>query len=290
MYAVSFVEKKLLLLDPKTAAARLVTNLTVKPYDVATYHGCLFVYHAVTEGVALSQADPETGQILRQISFPTAIVGGEGSCDFRADGLVFVTKSDGSTGTVFRLDLSRTNLTAITGAGGLTPSMDGVAFSPEGVLYGLRQGASSLYTIDPLTGATALVGSLGISFSFGGTVVGGLAFSPDGTLFAVMGGATDSNLYRLDRITGAATLVGAVGVAGLSGICFLVPPPGPLVISRQPAGFRLSWPQARAGLLQSSASPTGPWTNSPLLVTTNGVEAITLAPADARQAYYRLSR
>jgi PEP-CTERM motif len=109
------------------------------------------------------------------------------------------------------------------------PLMDGLAFSPGGTLFGLNQAVSqfmgppvepALYTIDPTTGVATLVGSTGVSGSFG---LGGLAFRSDGALFATFTsfGTPDSDLYRIDPTTGAATLIGPTGFDQLDGLAFL---------------------------------------------------------------------
>jgi hypothetical protein len=128
------------------------------------------------------------------------------------------------TGTIFGSDtLVNTNLLKIspdTGAvfdiktmtfpagGDVITAMEFVdntlyaGFAMEGIHSG--PGASSLVTIDPLTGDVALVGPTGIS-----NPLGGLAW--DGTtMYAVSSGGTGS-LYTIDLETGAATLVGDTG-------------------------------------------------------------------------------
>jgi hypothetical protein len=72
---------------------------------------------------------------------------------------------------------------------------------------------SSLYTIDPLTGASTLVGAMGI------TGCSGLAFQPGtNTLFAVGKdpGTNKNSLFTVDPVTGVATLVGATGIEALA--------------------------------------------------------------------------
>ncbi|MFI4915054.1 MAG: DUF6923 family protein [Phycisphaerales bacterium JB060] len=77
----------------------------------------------------------------------------------------------------------------------------GLARSPEGVLYALLPGMD-LRTIDPATGATAIVGPVS-----GATMIEALAFSPDGTLFALgsAGNKFSNALYRIDTTTAVAT-------------------------------------------------------------------------------------
>lgn len=93
----------------------------------------------------------------------------------------------------------------------------GYDLSPGGILYGVigSGGTGStplLYTINPLTGVTALVGTM-----TGAVGIEALAFAPDGTLYAA-GSSTDyhpsDKLYRVNVSTGALTLVGGLSLPG----------------------------------------------------------------------------
>ena len=80
-------------------------------------------------------------------------------------------------------------------------------------------GPSTLYTLNPTTGASAVIGGTGVNLPFAG-----LAF--DGaTMWGITGGPTAS-LYTISLATGAATLVGPSGIQagslkfGLTGVLF----------------------------------------------------------------------
>lgn len=82
------------------------------------------------------------------------------------------------------------------------------------VLYGAKGGnaASDLYTIDPVTAATTIIGPTGIALT-------GLAFHPGtGVLYGATSelspGGTRRSLYTIDPTTGAATLIGSGGAVG----------------------------------------------------------------------------
>ncbi len=82
-----------------------------------------------------------------------------------------------------------------------------VASPGSGKLYGTDGSGGNLYTIDPATGASVLIGRIG-AFP-----VPGLAVDPTtGVMYASRGGGTPE-LYRIDPATGAATLVGNTGLA-----------------------------------------------------------------------------
>jgi sugar lactone lactonase YvrE len=91
--------------------------------------------------------------------------------------------------------------------GPIIPKFMALAFSPQGVLYGVGvnetrdqngNNTGSLYTIDPTTGQATKVGVNG-----GVGVIMDLAFHPDGTLYGIDG----TELFRVDLSTGKRTLV-----------------------------------------------------------------------------------
>ena len=85
-----------------------------------------------------------------------------------------------------------------TAASGVT--LGAIAFTSNGALYGVN---SSLYSIDPATGAPTLIGATGL------TNFAGLAVDPaSGTLYGVE--LSTSNLVTLNTATGAATVIGAL--------------------------------------------------------------------------------
>lgn len=109
--------------------------------------------------------------------------------------------SGDSVSSLVSIDPSTGQSTLLRTVDGLK-SIRGLAFSGQNVLYGIEDGGAIsgnfqpdwLYTINPATGASAVVGSVGFRR------VQGLAFSPDGTLF----GWDDSyGLLRIDPATGA---------------------------------------------------------------------------------------
>lgn len=73
-----------------------------------------------------------------------------------------------------------------------------------------------LYRLDRRTGASSLIGRLGVRFEF----EGGLAVVDDSTAYFVGGKdtAAGGNLYRLDLATGAATTIGSLGTREVNGL------------------------------------------------------------------------
>jgi hypothetical protein len=287
LYGVTFYDHQLLRLDPATGGAALITNFA-EPFrlqDVAAWDHRLYV---LTASNLVREVDPGTGRILREFA-GRQDWGGEGAMAFRADGLLFVSASQGAVGTLASFNLSSLKLSLITAVDALQPSLDGLAWNAQGRLYGLRQGsAPALYTVDPQTGTTALVGSFGQSFPQ--ATLGGLAFGPDGTLYAVLGSSLESRLYKVDPATGSALFIGAIGLPGLSGIAFCVPPPGPLLIQHEPAQLTLSWPTVNGGQLLAAPDLAGPWLPLDLPSATNDTQTLIQVPGQDTMQFFRLVR
>jgi IPTL-CTERM motif len=100
-------------------------------------------------------------------------------------------------------------LIAFTVAGGYA-----YAQSLFGSAYCGQDGLSTLYSIDPGTGAATMIGPVGFERC------GGMDFSADGNLFATCERADGSNtpvLVRIDPATGEGTEVGPTGMSGSVG-------------------------------------------------------------------------
>ncbi len=227
-YGITYSGNQLISIDETTGVGTLVGPLSngMTALDLAASGGNLYTFDQINDKVR--QLDPTTGATVATIDIGIA-TGGEGGFAMRQDGTGFLSSTVGSTGTLWQFDITVPNSSLITVANGLAPSMDGLAFDNDGVLYGLSQGATDggnkLYTIDQLTGVTTFIGALGV----GNSAVGGLAFAPDGTLYATLSDVSPAaaKLYTLDTSSGAATLIGNVGFNSVSGITFLTAVPEP---------------------------------------------------------------
>jgi hypothetical protein len=94
----------------------------------------------------------------------------------------------------------------LVGDFGVDGVMAGLAYDAgQEILYGTDSFNDTLYSIDPSTGATTLIGLLG------GERIHGLAF--DGATGTLLGapGLSGDGLYQIDTSTGAATLIGHIG-------------------------------------------------------------------------------
>lgn len=257
LYGITYSGNQLLRLDENTGTGTLVGPLSngMTALDLAASSGKLYTFDQINDRVR--QLDPLTGSTLATIDV-SIVTGGEGGFAMRADGTGFLSSSQGNAGTLWKFDINVPDSARVTAVSGFAPSMDGLAFDSAGVLYGLNQGAPNngnrLYTIDQATGATTLVGSLGV----GNSAVGGLAFAPDGSLYATLSDlapASAARLYRLDKSTGVASFVGNVGFDSVSGIAFLSPVPEPqtwLLLLCGAAGLLMLQAQRSPGRAQAA--------------------------------------
>ncbi|MBL4566849.1 MAG: PEP-CTERM sorting domain-containing protein [Porticoccus sp.] len=170
----------------------------------------LYVFDQAT-GV-VTQLDPGNGSTITTYNLGP-LVQGEGTFAMHSDLTGFTSSSSGSIGTYYTFDLGAGTSTNI----GTGISFDGVDFAPNGTLYGLTQspttpGGSQLHTIDPITGATTLIGSTGIT----GGALAALVVA-EGDFIAAIG----DSLYQIDPLTAVATFLFNPGIGDISGAAFL---------------------------------------------------------------------
>jgi len=125
---------------------------------------------------------------------------------------VDISSDQGGPSTLVMIDTTTGAGTTIGPIAGF-PSVEGLAFSPDGTLFGVSNpglgGTGELIRIDPATGKAAPVGRIE-----GFLDLSSLAFAPDGTLFATADetpGTAGSLLIRIDPLTGAGTTIGSIG-------------------------------------------------------------------------------
>ncbi len=84
-----------------------------------------------------------------------------------------------------------------------------------GMLYAVQEGTDMLVSINTDTMAYSTIGSLGVSFEFGG-----MAYDKNSSTLYMIGGRGNNNLYTVDMVTGQATNVGSHGIHDLFGLAF----------------------------------------------------------------------
>ncbi len=91
--------------------------------------------------------------------------------------------------------------------------VEGLAFAPDGALYGVSDASEVLIRINTATGASTVVGNLGLAgqgTGSGNNLDFGLSFTCDGKLW--LAAETARKLWEVTPATGATRLVGATGV------------------------------------------------------------------------------
>lgn len=208
-------ETLLVTLDPDTGAVgdvgrawdQRLNSLAVDP------DGTLFSYKPGNNG-GLVRIDKKTGEGQR--------VGESNSIIERVLGLVF---GDGVWLAAARLrDLDDTYLQEIdpdtgdaSNRGALGRTLRGLAFTPDGALYGADAERDKLVSVDPETGKTTVFMDL--------PNVTGLTAASSRFLFAIDN--TDNRLLRVDLSEPSFAEVGELGTTGLRGLA-LDPAPIPL--------------------------------------------------------------
>lgn len=135
-------------------------------------------------------------------------------------GIMYASGDNQKQSTAFyKVDKTTGAATFVGQATGQFTRIYGLGFGAGGVLYAngfddpFTQ-AASLYTVNPATGASMLVGTTGVTLGRR-TSYSGLALGEDGVLFSL--GSIDASaiggLYAMNTLTGAATLIGSTKLA-----------------------------------------------------------------------------
>ena len=118
---------------------------------------------------------------------------------------MYVHDNQGTLATV------ETSTGAVSVIGNLGSTMTDIAFDPSGNLFGIS--FDDLYSIDPMTAASTLIGAHGVPSG------NGLVFGADGTLYAA--GSSSTSLFTLDIATGAGTSLGSMGYSSEGDLAFV---------------------------------------------------------------------
>lgn len=212
------------------AATGVATDLGLLAFGDA--EGLAFI------GSSLFAIGGSVGELWNITTPPGSLVGATGprsgvdaGLDYNsANGLLYNYNATGGGGSLYVID-PITGLATLVGSSSVF--LDGLAINSAGQAFGIDGIFSdSLYSVDLATGATALIGGLGIgdiSVQFGLT-------DADGTLYGLN---SNGSLYSFNTLTGAATFLASTtcdgqacgaweGLAALQGTA--VPEPGSLAL------------------------------------------------------------
>jgi hypothetical protein len=134
------------------------------------------------------------------VLFGTLLAAGSLTLSAQAQNNVYAVEFNTGDNGFGTINLMTGTFTQIADLGGTL--YNDIAYSPDGMLYGLANNGASLVTFDRTTGNVTPVASLG------GSGIESIAFNPNnGVLF----GASESGLYTIDPTTGQASYVGDFG-------------------------------------------------------------------------------
>ncbi len=192
------------------------------------------------DSLTLFPINPLTGSVnfQQEVKLNGFSVGGgnDFGMTFSCDNSLYVTSV--LTQNLYQVSINGISL-QIGGDGALGVNISAIAaYGSPTVIYGLGNGqfldgssdAPNLYRIDPASGVTTLVGSLGVAA--GAYNQAGLAFDAEGTLWAITDRRIINNtienkpsqILRLDLDTGVATLVSETSEVGFESLA--IAPPG----------------------------------------------------------------
>jgi hypothetical protein len=161
---------------------------------------------------------------------------GGGQIAFDPNDQLFV--SSGSTLRRVNIANGQSLSTVTVKMGSSSVSLQGIDFSPQGILYGI--GTQALYTIDPNTGAASQI----TSNSGNPSIMTELDYGADGVLRAILS-STTTPLWQLNPATGAgAPIAGTQNASGapFSSIASLpVPEPSPAVLFSMGTICLMTW-------------------------------------------------
>jgi hypothetical protein len=155
------------------------------------------------------------------------------------DQLYALNNGSGGSKTLYTVDpATGSALASVTITGTVFPiggnpfpnELEGIAFGPNGTLYGIGFG---LYSINPLSGVATRITPAGKYVDAGGDEFLNIDFGPDGALRGVTfaNGNRISQLYTVNPLRGLGTLVGTTGFA-LHGLASVpVPEPSALMLA-----------------------------------------------------------
>jgi len=215
VYGITF-DNEVITVDPHTGNTAFVgfTDQSMSALGLGNFGGFLYAYDQTADVVR--KLDPATGHTVASINVGTGNLLGEGDFTLRSNGTGFLSAIGPGGDSIYSVDVVAGTSHLVTS--GMNTLLDGLAFSPSGVLYAYGESTKDLYTVNQTTGALTLIGSTGLPPGI--PTLFGMTFLPDGTLLLAggLGNSGVASLYTVDTVTGAATLVGNTGFDKISGL------------------------------------------------------------------------
>ena len=203
-YGVTYFDNQLISVNTTTGVGSLVGTLdaAMSPFGLSYGGGNLYTFDSNAGLIKQINTTTAATQQAYNIGLSPGGLLGQGGLAFQNSNVGFLTSALSPTDYSTVNDLYKFNLA--TGTSTLVAhtadTLQALAFSAAGVLYGMGKNDGNLYTIDTNTGAMTLIGNVGIPI---GSPTGGLAFGPGGMLYATL----DDILYTVNPTTAQATVV-----------------------------------------------------------------------------------
>lgn len=204
-YTAGGTASQIFTVDRATGATTLIgptgttfiSGLTVHPTTKE-----LYATVPTSSGTDLYRISSQSGEALLAATIPVTRIRG---IAFHPNGTLFGVVD----GQLYEINAATGKATPIGLSSGARYS--GLSFNPlTNKLYASEITHDKIYTLDPSTGAVALVGSTGLRV--GNYAV---AFSREGILYGII---RTNHLIRIDAATGAGTVIGQMSFAGMSAL------------------------------------------------------------------------
>jgi hypothetical protein len=177
------------------------------------------------------------------------------------------TTNENAVGLTVNFDPNQLTLTGVTMGSGINGARTNINYSQPGqlgVALALPPGASLAAGTNQL---------LTLQFATSPNASGPAALTMDSSVAQLQLADKTANVLAANFVAGAVTL----------------PPQPTLTTAVAGANLQLTWPISTGTFqVQSADSPAGPWTDTPITIVTNGLNATVTVTATNQQQYFRL--
>jgi hypothetical protein len=217
LFGITFVGNQLVTINPLTGAGTVVGSFgdTTFATGLGVRDGRLFAFDQVND--RLREINKVSGALISSIDIGVGNLTGEGALTFRAsDGMGFLASPLNANNEpvndffMFTIAPSGTSGTSVR-VGSTGVAIDAMAFNSQGTLFAIGQDDATLYTINPITGATTAVGPIKVGSDnlIKNSPIAGMTIGPANP---DMGGteeiyaSIDDRLFIINPTTGAARI------------------------------------------------------------------------------------
>ncbi len=220
-YAVSgsVNEGSLYTIDPLNGAGNLIGNADYDDIDVFKsltidpHTGVIYGLSTISGNSVISRINSALGDAYELFTLPISDMY---SITFDSSGTLYGIQK---TGEIYTINAGTGAYTFLATADVLINS---AAFDPiTNTLYAtafvaVGSNKDRIYTIDPETGTSTIVGNTGFNI-----LTNDVAFDPLGNMYGVTGSASQSNNFiSIDKTTGTGTIIGSINYPNITGLAY----------------------------------------------------------------------